>query len=180
MKLQGSLFTALVLVFNLGACVMEAVPPEEFSGEDNRELPNYEVFVPAFESDKFDYDGNLGVKVSEGEASFTPPSNDIGRDDSRPFDDDLTLAPTNRFYTCDTSKNYVRFVDFIRQDIVSEGDNGADKCIKKCNEHASWCTGFFYFHDLDEEYCGFLASTPDEGTAIWLKGYAHSQVCFAD
>ena len=159
---------------------MEAIPPEESNNNYEVEYPDKEVLEPAENSSKVKYSGDRVVIDSGSQAQFVPSSNDIGRDDSRPSDGDLRLDPVNRAYECDSTTNYVRYVDFIRQDIVSENSNGVLKCQKSCNEHATWCTGFFYMNSADETYCAFLSTPSTEGTRFWMKAHLDSQVCFAN
>ena len=140
----------------------EYVGPEQQAAPD-RQFPSVE---PNERSDE-----NPGIDLDWGVDIADPNPNDP--------------RITQRNYKCDSSKNFVRFVEYerIEFDALSvEGKTTKDMvkhCAKECDQLAGKCATFFYVNTFDNrQYCGLIGELSPNAVPMWIDALDGSQLCY--
>ena len=184
---------ALFSITLFGAnCVME----EEIGTEEYESTQLYGGELSILESQESNklvsYTG-LEQRKSPAGDNATPPANDDQTPQNPGIDFDIgdDLVGSNprvpivesRSYKCDTSNNYIRFVEFERFDlagvVVKSEKDALVACAKACDYLGSDCEAFFYIDSFDNtRSCGLVKALHSDAIAMWVDAQEGSQVCY--
>ena len=171
-----TVFNSMCIVLFIGlssACLME----EEIETESSP--INWEVLDTSKDSDGVKYTGTLTVTRASATTIEVDTGERGGAEWGSDSEDVRIETKPKREYKCDSLNNYVRFVEFEREDLPLGNGFATAHCAKRCDDRGHSCTGFFYFRTPSEHYCAYLNTKRDEGLQVKMKAYDDSKICFA-